>query len=99
SHPLNWTTLKRHCAAGHEKVFDYFRHFVTAVCQQPMITHADTQTARNPVENNRGKYGRPAPEEKRCDSPKMGAREKNHHSRIPIGPNDLELLAHGHGFT
>jgi len=99
SHPLYWTTLEGHCAAGHEKVFDYFRHFVGAVGQQPVITHAGTKTACNPVENNCGKYGGPAPEEKRSDSTKMGAREKNPHSRIPIGPNYLEFLAHGRGFS
>ena len=32
-YPLDWTTFEGHCAASHEKVFNHFRHFVTAVGQ------------------------------------------------------------------
>jgi hypothetical protein len=38
-----------------------------------VIAHANTQAASDPVKNNCGEYGGPAPEKKRRDSGKMGA--------------------------
>ncbi len=52
--PLNGTTFESQRAAGNEKVFNRFRYFVTAMGKQPMIAHADTKTAGNPVKDNSG---------------------------------------------
>ena len=78
-----------------QKVFDRFWHLVTAVGQQTMIAHADTQAAGNPVKDNSGDYGGPAPEKKRCNGSKMRDNEENPRTPIPFGPIDLELLTHG----
>jgi hypothetical protein len=51
-YPLNWTTFEGQRAAGDEKVFNQFRHFVTAMGYQPVIAHADTKTAADPVKHD-----------------------------------------------
>ena len=76
-YPLNWTTFKGHCAAGHEKVFNYFRHFITAVSEQPVTTHSDAKTATDPVKDYCGNQSRPAPEKESCDGSKMRNNQKN----------------------
>src|SRR6185369_17224512 len=55
-YPLNGTTFESQRAAGYEKVFNHFRHFVTAVGYQPVIAHADTQTTANPVKHDSSYY-------------------------------------------
>src|ERR1043165_6807823 len=75
-YPLNGTTFESERAAGDEKVFNQFRHFVTAMGKQPVIAHADTKTTANPVKHNSSNYRRPTPEEERCDGAKMGANQK-----------------------
>jgi hypothetical protein len=90
--PLNGTTFESQGAAGYEKVFNQFRHFVTAMGKQPMIAHADTKTPANPVKNYSGDYSRPTPKEKCCDGAKMGANKKNRGAPIASRPIDFRLL-------
>jgi hypothetical protein len=91
-HPLNGTTFESQGAAGNEKVFNQFRYFVTAMGKQPMIAHADTKTAANPVKNYSGDYSRPAPKEQCCDGAKMSANEENSGSPIASDPIDVRPL-------
>jgi hypothetical protein len=75
--PLDWSTFKSHRAAGHKKVFNHFRNFITAVSEQSVPPHADTKTSTHPVKNDRGNYSRPAPEKESCDGSQMRNNEKN----------------------
>src|ERR1044072_7481815 len=61
-YPLNRSAFERHRAAGHQKVFDRFRHFITAVSEQPVPTHADAKTSTDPVKDERGYHRGPTPE-------------------------------------
>lgn len=47
------------------------------MCEQPVITHADTETAGHPVKNNRGDYSRPAPKEQRRERRNVRERQKD----------------------
>jgi hypothetical protein len=97
-YPLDWTTFESHRAASHQKVFDEFRDLVTAVGQQPVIAHADT-TAANPIQDNGGDDGWPAPEKERCDCSEMGAHEEYRSAPITFGPIGLEPLARARVFA
>src|SRR6185295_9363999 len=63
--PLYRSTLEGQRATCHQKIFHWFRYFVTTVSKQPMIAHADTQATGNPVKNDAGYYCLPAEEKKR----------------------------------
>src|SRR5215213_587312 len=93
-YPLDWTTFESQRGAGHQKVFNCFRHLVTAVRQQTVIAHPDAQTRTNPVKDYRGDDGRPTPKKKRCNRSKMGDNKKDPGAPIPIRPIDLYPLAH-----
>jgi hypothetical protein len=60
--PLNWPTLECERAAGYEKIFNWFRDFITAMRKQPVKAHADAETSADPIKHERGEHGRPAPE-------------------------------------
>src|SRR5258706_13608697 len=60
--PFNRTPLKRQRGTRHEEVFDGSWDFVTAVRKQTVISHADAQTTRDPVEQHRGNHRGPTPE-------------------------------------
>jgi hypothetical protein len=64
-----------------------------------VIAHADTETSGNPVKDNKGNDGRPAPEKKRRYCTKMEAHEEKPHVQITISPIDLGLAAHGRGLA
>jgi hypothetical protein len=61
--PLKWSTLYRQRAARNKKILNEFRHFVTAVSEQAMKTHANTEAAGNPIKNNSANHCGPAPKE------------------------------------
>jgi hypothetical protein len=63
-----------------------------------MIAHADTKTAGNPVKDNGGDYGWPAPEKKRCNGSNMGGNEENPGAPIPAAPIDVAPLVSRRGF-
>jgi hypothetical protein len=63
-----------------------------------VITHADAETARNPVKDNGGDYGWPAPEKKPCDRGNMAGKEKNPHTPIRTAPIDPAPRVSRHGF-
>src|SRR6185503_6129181 len=86
-HPLNRPALERQRAARRKKVFNWFWNFITAMGQQPVISHADTETSRDPVKHHCGNQRRPAPEKERCDCCKMCKDQEN--SICPINPKFL----------
>src|SRR4030095_1128884 len=61
--PLKWSTLYRQRGARNKKILNEFRHFVTAVSEQAMKTHANTEAAGNPIKNNSANHSGPAPKE------------------------------------
>jgi hypothetical protein len=75
--PLNWSTFESQRPASDQKVFNRFRHFITAMSEQPVPTHPDTKTSAHPVKDDGGNHRRPAPEEESCDRSKMRNNEKN----------------------
>jgi hypothetical protein len=93
-YPLDWSTFQSHRAASHQEVFDEFRDLVTAMSQQPVVAHADTKTAANPVKDNCGDDRGPAPEKGCCDCSEMGDHEKYPSTPITFGPIGLEPLVH-----
>ncbi len=60
--PLDWSTLQCEGSASHEEILDKFRDLVAPVSDQPMVAHANPQTAADPIKQNRGNHRRPAPE-------------------------------------
>jgi len=76
-YPLNWTAFKGQGAAGDEEVFDYLWHFITAMSEQPVPTHADTKTATHPVKDDRNDHCRPTPEKESRDGSKMRNNQKD----------------------
>ena len=76
-YPLNWSTFERQRTAGDQKVFNRFRHCITAVREQPVPTHADAQARTDPIKDERRNHRRPAPEEQSGDGRKMGNNEKD----------------------
>src|SRR6185369_13932305 len=83
-YPLNWPTLERERAAGHKKIFNRFRNFITAMGQQPVKSHADAETSANPVKHYRRDHRGPAPEKESCDRRSM---RKNQEDPVcPINP-------------
>jgi hypothetical protein len=58
------TALQGQSAAYGEEVLDPFGRFITAVRQQPVVAHADTQASGNPPQQHREQERLPAEEEK-----------------------------------
>jgi hypothetical protein len=63
-----------------------------------VIAHADTKTAGNPVKDDGGDYGWPAPKKTRRDGSDMGGNEENPGAPIPTAPIDAAPLARRRGF-
>src|SRR5215469_6297916 len=53
-YPEDRPTLKRQCSAKSETVFNPLGRFISAMSEQPMIAHADSQATRDPPEHRRG---------------------------------------------
>jgi hypothetical protein len=61
--PVDRAAFERERATDGEKILDSLRHFIAAMGQEPVITHAYAEAARDPVENGGEKDRLPAPEE------------------------------------
>ena len=81
-HPENRAAFQRERGANGQKIFDPLRSLVAAMRQQPVIAHADSQAAGNPVQKQRDEKSLPGEEEQRGD----GADVKQHHEsgRYPV---------------
>jgi hypothetical protein len=75
--PFNRSTLQRQGRTGNQEVFDRFRDFVTTMGQQTMIAHADSQTARDPVEQDRGNHRGPTPKPESREGAEMKDAQEN----------------------
>jgi hypothetical protein len=75
--PFYRTTLKRQRGARYEKVFDRLRDFVTPMSKQTVISHADSQTARDPVEHHCGNYRGPTPEPESSEGAEVEDAQEN----------------------
>src|SRR5947209_17594953 len=64
-HPENRTALKDEGSANCQKIFHPLWGLITAMCKQAVVAHADSQAARNPPEDARGKKRFPC-EKKQC---------------------------------
>lgn len=76
-YPLDWPTFQRKDAARYKKVFHDPGYVITAVGKQSMKSHADSETAGDPVENHGANERRPAPKEKRRNRTSMSYNQKN----------------------
>src|SRR5437667_9249051 len=70
-HPLNRATFDCQSATNDEKIFDHFRHAITAMRQQTVKTHSNPETSRNPIKYGSRNDGRPAKEKECCDRRSM----------------------------
>ena len=53
SNPEDRSALKSQSPANCENVFHPLRSFVAAMCEKPMVAHADTEASRDPPQNER----------------------------------------------
>jgi hypothetical protein len=84
--PLNGSTFERQASAGHKKVFNQLRAFVTAVSKQPVIAHTDTETPTNPVKDDSSDDRRPTPEKQSCDCSNMRNDQEDRIAPINVLP-------------
>ena len=75
SDPENRPAFQGQRGANRQEIFDPLRRLVAAMGKQPVISHADSEAARDPVEEQQDKKTWPAEEEQR----RNGAYMKQHH--------------------
>ena len=88
--PLNRPALQGECAAEHEKVFNWLWDLVTAMSDQSVKAHPNTQTAGDPIQNRPANDCRPAPEEDRDHRSDVRNDEE-----YPTSPFDVSFLHRG----
>src|SRR5579864_4922009 len=81
-HPENWSTLECQRGANGQKVFDPLVGLESAMCQQPVIRHADAETARDPPQEDRGEQTFPGEKEQRGHRSHM--KQRHEYRRHPV---------------
>src|SRR5205823_1692052 len=87
--PENRSALKCEGPADRQKIFNPFRRLVSTMCQQPVISHSDSQAAGNPPKHCHCNECLPAKKEKCGNRADM---ERHHESGCY--PIDLIILAY-----
>ncbi|MDX6289672.1 MAG: hypothetical protein QOH42_1471, partial [Blastocatellia bacterium] len=73
--PVNGSTFERKGGANSQEILDGLRYLVTAVGEQPVISHADAQALSHPGQDRADNQKLPTPIKKR----RNGAEVKNDH--------------------
>jgi hypothetical protein len=66
-HPEKRATFQRQSSAGSDEIFKPFISLESAVREQPVISNANAQAARNPPQKQRDEKSFPGKHKKRCD--------------------------------
>ena len=80
--PEDRSTLESECGTGGEEIFNPFWNFVSAMGQEPVISHADSTAQREIPENGRNQQRLPAEHEQRGDCPNM--ENRHYESGVPV---------------
>jgi hypothetical protein len=84
-HPRDGSAFKSESAADRQEIFNRARGFVSAMGEQPMVAHADSQASRQPPQEKADGCGLPSEEEKGSDSSNV----EQHHEE---GGDPIEWL-------
>src|SRR5277367_6703585 len=83
--PEDRPALKRQSRADGERVFDPLRHFVRPMREQAVITHADSQAERHPIQDKRNGDGLPVDKKERSDGASVKNNQKDDYRPIRLG--------------
>lgn len=76
-HPEKWSAFKSQCGASGQEILQPFVSLESAVSQEPVVCHADAQTAGYPPKQNCNAKSRPTEHEKSG----KGSDVKSHHEK------------------
>src|SRR5436305_15350326 len=76
-HPENRAALKREGSADRQRVLNPFRRLVSTMCQQSVISHSDSQAARNPPQYHHCDECLPTEKEERGDRADVKCRHES----------------------
>src|SRR5690349_19494408 len=82
AYPEDRSTLKSECGASSEKIFNPFRNFVSAMRQQAVIAHSDSEAQGEVPQNGRYQQRFPTKHEQRCD--RANVKDRHHKGGIPV---------------
>src|SRR6266436_1062861 len=80
--PCDRSTFQGQSAASRQKIFHPFRSLVSAMRQQPVVAHANTETASHPPQHQRHREGLPGKEKQRSNRANVECSDKK--SRRPV---------------